>query len=102
MLYVPACYTDKLQPLDLTINKSFKEDLRQLFQKWYGDQVRQQLDRGTSMCEITVDLRLSSIKNLHASWIVHAYKAISERPRLIRSGFSQAGLCLPKPLSRIA
>ncbi len=47
------------------------------------------------MCEITVDLRLSSIKNLHASWIVHAYKAISERPRLIRSGFSQAGLCMP-------
>ena len=102
VLYMPAYYTDNLQPLDLTVNKSFTEDLRQSFQNWYGDQVRQQLDKGTSMCDITVDLRLSSIKNLHAGWIVHAYKAISERPRLIRSGFSQVGLCIPLPLPCIA
>ena len=84
------------------VNKSFKEDLRQSFRNWYGDQVRQQLDRGTSMCDITVDLRLSCIKNLHAGWIVHAYKAVSERPRLIRSGFSQAGLCMPLAFPCIA
>ena len=68
VLYVPAWYTDNLQLLDLTVNKSFRKYLRHSFQNWYGDQVRQQLDRGTSMCDITVDLRLSSIRTF-ACWL---------------------------------
>ena len=33
---------------------------------------------------------------------LYTLKAISERPRFIRSGFSQAGLCMPLPLRCIA
>ena len=36
---VPANCTDRLQPLDVSVNKSAKEYLRRQFQSWYSDQV---------------------------------------------------------------
>ncbi|XP_011410069.1 PREDICTED: uncharacterized protein LOC105316685 [Amphimedon queenslandica] len=40
---VPATCTDRLQPLDLSINKSAKNFLRQAFEKWYGHEITRQL-----------------------------------------------------------
>ena len=40
---VPANCTDRLQPLDVSVNKAAKECLRRQFQEWYGDQVCKQL-----------------------------------------------------------
>ena len=56
ILYVviPANCTDKLQPLDLSVNKPAKDFLRKKFQEWYGDIVCKQLESGT---EEPVDLR---------------------------------------------
>ena len=56
---------------------------------------KQQLDSGVAVSDVAVDLRLSSIKQLHAGWILRAHKSISDCPELIKSGFSQAGLCMP-------
>ena len=36
---LPPNTTDRLQPLDLTVNKPVKEFLRQKFQEWYAQQV---------------------------------------------------------------
>ena len=44
MAIVPANCTDKLQPLDVSVNKSVKKYLRKQFQQWYSDQVCCQLD----------------------------------------------------------
>ncbi|XP_067682563.1 uncharacterized protein [Haliotis asinina] len=38
-LYVPATCTDKLQPLDLALNKNFKDKIKQCFHKWYSSEV---------------------------------------------------------------
>ncbi len=42
IVVVPANCTDRLQPLDVSLNKSAKEFLRK-FHEWYADQVRLQL-----------------------------------------------------------
>ena len=42
--YIPPNTTDKLQPMDLTVNKPAKDFLKQKFQEWYPDQILKQLD----------------------------------------------------------
>lgn len=41
---VPVNCTDRLQPLDFSINKSAKEFLRRKFQEWVVDQIAAQLE----------------------------------------------------------
>ena len=65
ILYVtiPNNCTDRLQPLDLSVNKPAKDFLRAKFHEWYGDQICKQLDDGITEA---VDLRLSILKPLAA------------------------------------
>ena len=60
-LMPPNC-TDRLQSLDLSVNKTAKEFSCKYFQKWYALQVCFQLERKTS--KERVDLRLSVVKPL--------------------------------------
>ena len=39
---VPPCCTDRLQPLDISVNKAAESFLTSEFQNWYADQVTQQ------------------------------------------------------------
>ena len=39
VVFVPACCTDKLQPLDLTVNKDLKNSLNHQFHQWYAAEV---------------------------------------------------------------
>ena len=58
---VPANCTDRLQPMDLSVNKSVKEFM---CSKWYSDQGQDQLNEES---EITpVDLKMSTMKPLGA------------------------------------
>jgi len=43
---VPNNCTDRLQPLDLSVNKPAKDFVKTKFQNWYGDEIRKQLDLG--------------------------------------------------------
>ena len=75
VVYVPACCTDSLQPLDVSVRKAVKNHLRQSFQAWYSDQIIKQLNKKES-CDKNdesiqpVDLSLTMIKQLSAKWIV--------------------------------
>ena len=64
VLILPNC-TDRLQPLDLSINKTAKDFLCKCFQKWYDLKVCSQLEEKTS--KELVDLRLSVMKPLGAN-----------------------------------
>ena len=44
---VSANCTDRLQPLDVSINKAAKDYLRWQFQEWYSNQTLKWLDEGT-------------------------------------------------------
>ena len=46
VLNVPANCTGRLQPMDLSVNKSVKDFMRKKFQEWYASEMLKQLDEG--------------------------------------------------------
>ena len=87
---IPPNCTDRLQPLDLSINKAAKDFLRGKFREWYALQVCSQINGETETKP--VDLRLSIIKPLCAKWIVSLYEHIRSNPALVINGFKEAGI----------
>lgn len=87
---VPANCTDRLQPMDLSINKSVKEFMRGKFRDWFSEQVQEQLSEGKEISP--VDLRMSTMKPLGARWLVSLYDYITENKSIVENGFKAAGL----------
>lgn len=87
---VPANCTDRLQPLDVSVNKSAKEYLRRQFQQWYSDQVCFQLERKESVKSIS--LQMSVVKPLGAKWMIGLYDYFKSKPDIIINGFKEAGI----------
>ena len=81
---VPGNCTDRLQPLDVSVNKSAKDFLREKFQTWYSDQVCSNLDDGK---DTGVDLKMSVVKPLGAEWLIDLYNYLLSKPEIIVSGF---------------
>ena len=69
---VPANCTDRLQPLDISVNKSIKVLLCQEFQNWYSDRLCAHLQGGEFNPE-PIDLKLSSVKPLGAQQMIKAH-----------------------------
>ena len=90
ILYVtiPNNCTDKLQPLDLSVNKPAKDFLRAKFHEWYGNQICKQLDGMTE----AVDLWLSILKSLAAQWMIDFYTHLMSHPNIIISDSVQLAL----------
>ena len=70
---VPANMTHFFQLLDRTVNGAAKKFIRNEFTSYYSEQVLHQLQAGTSEDEISVDLKLTTIKPLHAQWLVNLF-----------------------------
>jgi hypothetical protein len=86
---VPACMTDEYQPLDRCGINIFKKTLNKSFNIWYSNEIGKQMDNGINVNDIQVDLSLSRIKPLHASWMLRAYNSIKKEH--ILSGWKLAG-----------
>ena len=86
---IPPNCTDRLQPMDLSVNKAVKDFLRGQFREWYAKQVCAQLEEGENKM---VDLRLSILKPLGAEWISLMHKHIQNNPTIVRNGFKAAGI----------
>ena len=91
---VPAIMTRFYQPLDLTVNGSAKRFLAKKFNGWYSQQISDELESGKSLEEIYVKLRLSTLKPLHAGWIVDLfnYMTSAEGKIIIINGWKTAGI----------
>ena len=50
----------------------------------------QLLNRGVEVQDVKVDVRLSTIKPLHARWIIDMYKHLKDSKELVLSGFRKA------------
>ena len=90
VVLIPPNCTDRLQPLDLSVNKTAKDFLRKCFQKWYALQVCSQLEGKTT--KEPVDLRLSVMKPLGAKWLVELNDYMNGKPDIIKNGFKEAGI----------
>ena len=69
--------TQLFQPLDLTVNKHCKSYLKRLFSEWYAQQIENQLSLGKKVEEIKIEFRLTTLKPLHAKWLVEYYNEIT-------------------------
>ena len=52
VVFVPPNCTDRLQPLDVSLNKPAKVFLRDKFQEWYAQQVCKQLEGEKTMIDV--------------------------------------------------
>lgn len=90
---IPANCTDRLQPMDLSINKAAKDFMRSKFREWYATQVQVQLDEGAISIS-PVNLRMSLMKLIGARWLVSLYDYIRANDSLVLNGFKAAGILL--------
>jgi hypothetical protein len=91
-VFVPAGCTGELQPMDLSVNAEFKAAMKTQFTNFYADKVAACLRDGGDASSVTVDLRLSTLKPLHAMWIVSVFDVIKNRRDIVLNGWRMAGL----------
>ena len=70
----PHNLTNTFQPLDMSVNKAVKSFISNKYNSWLANEVSKQLRAGKAAADVTVSLKLSVIKPLHAKWIVDLYK----------------------------
>ena len=87
---VPPNCTDRLQPLDVSVNRAAKQFLRTKFENWYVDQIAAQKDLGKEI--EPVDTRLSIVKPISAKWMVDLYDYFLAHPQIIKNGFKHVGI----------
>ena len=89
MLLYPRNCTDKLQPLDVSVNKPAKDFLRHQFQMWHAEQICSQ--ENPDQLE-PVDLKLRVMKPLGARWLIQLYDHMKGHPEIIVNGFKASGI----------
>ena len=62
---------------DLTVNREAKKFMKDQITSWYSAQIQSQLGSGMVLDDVDVDLRLSVLKPIHATWIVSMYNQLS-------------------------
>ena len=76
VVLIPTNCTDRLQPLDLSVNKTAKESLHKCFQNVMPFKF------GKTSKEL-VGLRLTVMKPLRAKWLVEFYDYMKGKPAII-------------------
>ena len=92
VVIVPPNCTDRLQPLDVSVNKAAKEYMRRQFHSWYSDQVCENLKNGK--VNESIDLKMSVVKPLSAKWMLGLYDYMKSKPDIIRNGFHGSGISI--------
>lgn len=89
-IHVPNNHTNLFQPLDISVNKSAKAFIAEKYQDWYAMKVQEQLRKGVNPHDIKVDVKLSTVKPLHAKWIIEMYHHLRNSKNIITNGFRKA------------
>ena len=95
MCQLPPNTTDRLQPMDVAVNKPAKAFLKQKFQTWYAEQISAQLEDEADVENVNIepiDLTMAVMKEASASWLVEMWDYISDNPQFIVNGFLHSGI----------
>ena len=86
--YVPNNMTADFQVLDLTVNKWVKNITMNKFNAWFADILRRELDSGKTFDGINIKFKLTTMKPLHAGWLIDVYNQLSssDGKQIILSG----------------
>ena len=91
-VFVPNNHTNEFQPLDLTVNGPAKVFLSGKFQEWYAKEITKQIEGGTCVYSVKVNINLSIMKPLHAQWVIGLYDFLRNKPDVVRKGFELTGI----------
>ena len=97
VVFVPSNCTDLFQPIDISVNKPFKNHLRRCFAEWCSQQVSLQLPTGTQVDNVKIDTRMSVLKESGVKWLMSLFHYIKSYPDIIVNGFVKAGITDPLP-----
>jgi len=67
----PNC-TDRLQPLDLAVNKPLKDQMKKQFHLWYAGEIKKKMSDKSGNGKKVVDLKLTRLKPLGLQWLSDA------------------------------
>ena len=81
MVFIPAGYTDYLQPMDLSVNKSFKDVIRQQFDECLITIMADNYKRGEAL---SIDFTLPQLKSKIVEWCGVAYGKIDSK--IVKTG----------------
>ena len=86
--------THFFQPLDLTVIGSAKHFMRKNFVTWYAEESKKQMDAGVPAESFDVNLKLTSLKALHASWLIELYNVltIADGRETVLNGWKKSGV----------
>ena len=87
---VPNNHTNLFQPLDISVNKSAKSFISDKYQEWYASEVTSQLGKGIDPYNVKVDVNLTTLKPIHARWIIDFYKHMQTSRSKVKAGFRKA------------
>ena len=94
LVLVPSNMTHIFQPLDLTVNNHCKNFMKNLFTEWYSKQIEKELSLNKRVEDINIQFNLTTIKPLHAEWLVQFYNHItsSDGREIILNGWKASGI----------
>ena len=92
---LPPNMTDKLQPMDISVNKPVKDFLKWQFEDWYSQKVSKQLSDKSNI-HLTnlqpINLGLPVVKELGAKWMVEMSKYLQQTLRSLLKGLLKQAL----------
>ena len=84
--------TNKLQPLDFSVNKVAKAFIQNMYNWWFSNEVAAQLKQGVDRTKVKITSKLSDLNPLLASWIVDFYEHLKTETGMIMKGYNSAGI----------
>ena len=84
---VPANCIDRLQPLDVSVNRPVKEFLRSQFYECYANQVTSQIQQGKGLQ--LINLSHTVVKLLGATWMIRLFDYLLQHPEIAKHGFQK-------------
>ena len=87
IVIVPYNLTSKFQSLDITVNKTAKCFISEKYQKWFAEEVANQLNEEKNPVDVDVTLKLSEVRSLQAKWTIQMFEHLKTQEYLIFNGF---------------